>query len=233
MHRPAAASPRDHARRPRESTHSPAAPRSSSRAAARDCRCRSASARSRSRPASCAPASGRSIDIAVCSADSCRSVLKILNSASSWPKAVPVSGIVRKAVTVEIVAVDQPQQHFVEPRAIVGEVGLHAHGAALKRHDRHQHRRIHLRRDEFLRGRERAHRVAAAHRRHVEIQNDQPVIAIPDVARRGGGNLGLNGCNRCGGCDRCNGCVGCEVGGRWGRGAGTRRTRSAAARHLR
>ena len=39
-----------------------------------------------------------SILTAVCSAESWRSVLKMLNSASSWPKAAPVSAALSSAV---------------------------------------------------------------------------------------------------------------------------------------
>ena len=48
-------------------------------------------------------------------------MLKMLNSASFWPNAVPV-GMVGDAVAVLIVAVDQHVDDLAQPRPVVGEV---------------------------------------------------------------------------------------------------------------
>ena len=89
---------------------------------------------------------------AVCSADSWRSVLKMLNSASSCPNAAPVSADARVAGSSSpsspspTIRVCDDAQQLV---AIVGEVLLHVDGAAGERHDRDQIGGRHLRADEL------------------------------------------------------------------------------------
>ena len=100
---------------------------------------------------------------------------------------------VRDAVAVQIVVVNEPHNHFLQRGVVVGEIGLHFHGAALKHHDGHKRCRVHLGVDEFLCRRICTHLIVGRHSREIEIQHDQSAIAVANRAVRRGRNLRL-GC---------------------------------------
>ena len=100
-------------------------------------------------------------------------------------------GVVRDAVAILVVAVDQRLDHVAERAAVGGEVLLHAHGAAAEGHDRHQVRRLHLRVDERLRRGVGTHLIARRHRGQIEVQDQQPAVAVAGVARRRDRDLSL------------------------------------------
>ena len=100
-------------------------------------------------------------------------------------------GIVGDAVAILVVAEDQRLHHLAQLRPIVGEILLHPHGAAAKRHDRQHVRRLHVGVDELLRGRVRARLVGRRHRRQIEIEDEQSAVAVACVARRRHHNLPL------------------------------------------
>ena len=78
-------------------------------------------------------------------------------------------------------------------RAIVGEIRLDAHGAALERDDRQQIRGGHLGRDVTERGPIGPHLVAGRHRGQIEVQHQEPSVPEPRVARRRNGERRLRG----------------------------------------
>ena len=69
--------------------------------------------------------------------------------------------------------------------------------AALEAHDRDKIRSLHLGADELAGGGIRAHQVGRRQRRHVEVQDHEPPIAIPNVAIRRGRDPSF--CDRRGG----------------------------------
>jgi hypothetical protein len=82
-------------------------------------------------------------------------------------------------------------QHLPQCGPIVGEILLHAHGAAAEGHDRQQIRRLHLRVHEGLRRRVGTHLIGGRHRGQVEVEHQQPTVAVPRVAGRWNRNLSL------------------------------------------
>ena len=92
------------------------------------------------------------------------------------------------AVAILIVAEDQDLDDLPQQRAVVGEILPHPHGAALERDDRHQIRRRHLRVDELEGVRVGAHLIERRHRGRIEVQDQQPAVAVSRVARRRNGN---------------------------------------------
>ena len=77
-------------------------------------------------------------------------------------------------------------QNDLRSGAVVGEILLHPHGAALERHDRHQiGRRSICVSMNFCALRVRAHLIGGRHRRQIEVQHQQPAIPVADVAAGG------------------------------------------------
>ena len=100
-------------------------------------------------------------------------------------------GVVGDAVAVLVVAEDQRLDHVAQRAAVGGEVLLDADGAAAEGHDRQQVRRLHLRVDEGLRRGVGAHLIAGRHRGQIEIEHQQPPVAVARVAGRRVDDLSL------------------------------------------
>src|SRR5439155_6630574 len=73
--------------------------------------------------------------------------------------------------------------------AVVGEILQYLDGPAGELHDGQQILWRHLRADELLRGAERAQLVGDRHRGHVEVQDQQAPVLVPDISGRLGRNL--------------------------------------------
>ena len=88
----------------------------------------------------------------------------MLNSASSWPKAAPVSAALHRSDLVEalVFADDQRLDAARAAVAIVGEVLQHPHRAAVEGHDRHQVGAVICVCDELLRRGQRAQLIGHA-----------------------------------------------------------------------
>ncbi len=122
---------------------------------------------------------------AVWSADNWRSVLKMLNSLSSWPKAAPVS-----AVPASLVLSSNP---WPSPTIIVSMMLNRRSRSSVKScststapplipQDRHEIRRCHLRSYELLPSRKRAYLIRGRHGSHVEVQRQQTAIFVASFA---------------------------------------------------
>ena len=128
-----------------------------------------------------------SILAAVCRAESWRSVLKTLNSLSSWPKAAPVSALLASSiVSADALAFadDQGLENAEQLVAIGGEVLEDIDRATLVAEDGDQVDGGHLRAEELLGGGERAQLVGRTHGRHVEVEREQAAILVALVVRR-------------------------------------------------
>ncbi len=115
----------------------------------------------------------------------------MLNSASSWPKAVPMSvlsGMPSPSLSSPKISV---WIDLAQRAAVGGEVLLDADGAAAEGHDREHVRRLHLRVDEGLRRGVGAHLIGGRHRGEIEVEDQQPAIAIAGVAGRRNRDLSL------------------------------------------
>ncbi len=102
-----------------------------------------------------------------------------------------VGGRVGNAVAVLVVAEHHPGDHVAQLLPVVGEILLHAHRAAFEAHDGQKIGRLHLLLDELQRRGVRARQVRRRQRRHVEVEHDEPAIAVLDVSGSGNGNASL------------------------------------------
>ncbi len=91
--------------------------------------------------------------------------------------------MIGNAVIVLVVAVNQDADDLAQLFLVVGKVILHRYGAVLERHDRDQIRSRHLRVDELERIGVSADRIGRRHVRPIEVEHDQPLVLIADVAR--------------------------------------------------
>jgi len=130
---------------------------------------------------------------AVCRAESWRSVVKMLNSLSSWPKAAPVSEDAESSEELAS-ALAFSDDHGLEDAeqaiAIVGEVLQDVDGGAVVAHDGEQIGGGHVSADELLGGAERAQLVGRRHGAHVEVEGEQTLVFVADLAGALGGDLG-------------------------------------------